>query len=226
MSRVLASQTQVNKDVSFYATVATATPVADYGDVQVSSIGFTSVGGISDTDGFWLKGRTVSDTAGNAQPALSIGQPQTNGDAIDGMLLAKGVVFMNDAASAPVRASVFASTFGAGTANIIMNAGAAPVRVTGGFTVAQGVRTSSINGGAYAPRTTNGGWVQSGRRQLFGITTTVTLPVSYSDSYYSVTLSYLNGTSTVEPYVTNKTPISFQIVAASAQFVSWMAVGN
>jgi hypothetical protein len=143
------------------------------------------------------------------------------------MLLAKGVVFMNGAQSQDVAASVFASTFGAGTANIIMNAGDSPVRVTGGFTAAQAVRTSSINGGAYAPRTTNGGWVQSGSRQIFGVAgSVVTLPVSYSNSNYSVTLSYLNGTSTVEPYVTDKTPQSFRIVGASAQFVSWMTVGN
>lgn len=224
MSRVLASQTQVNRDVSFFASATTATPVADYGNVQVSSIGFASVGGISDTDGFWIKGRTVADTVGNAQNALSIGQPQTAGDAIDGTLAAKGIVLLNDASSDDNRASIFASTFGASQSDIVITTGQdVPVFVKGGFTVAQAVHTSTINNGPYAPRTTTGGWVQSGR--VFS-GNTVYLPVPYTNTNYSVTLSYVGGTSLTEPYVINQNPGSFDVIGGPAQTVTWVAVGN
>lgn len=228
MSRVLASQTQINRDVSFFASATTATPVADYGDVQVSSIAFADYGGISDTDGFWLKGRVVADTIGNAQPAFCIGQPQTNGDATDGTLLAKGIVLLNGAASQSVRGAVFASTFGAAQSDIVITTGpGAPVFVRGGFTAAQAANTSTINGGLYAPRTTTGGFLQKGREFIpYTGSFTVNLPIPYSNNSYTVALSYCFGTGPVEASVTNITPRSFVIRGIGSQDVTWVTVGN
>ena len=228
MSRVLASHTQVNRDVSFFASATTATPVADYGNVQVSSIAFADYGGVSDTDGFWIKGRIVADTIGNAQPAFCIGQPQTAGDATDGTLTAKGISFLNGASSDDAKASVFASTFGASKSDIVITTGAdIPVFVRGGFTSAQAVHTSTINNGPYAPRTTTGGFLQKGREFIpFTGNFTVKLPIPYSNNNYTVALSYCFGTGPVEASVTNITPGSFVINGIGSQDVTWVTVGN
>lgn len=225
MSRVLASQTAINQDKNFFVLKTAETAVADYGDVMVSSIALNPNGlSISDLSGFWIKRTFNEDIAGISQNTISIGSPGSA--TTDGILGARGVVFMNDTGQAN-RVFMYGSTFGTALTSIVMDGtdAAHPLRTRN--TIPQTLRTSSIMGVPYQVRTGSGGWVQQGAFTAATTATTITLPDPYTNFNWAAAVSVIDGPGTgtqtnVSPGALN----SFTLYTTIGSTYTWMAVGN
>ena len=224
MSRVLASQTAINQDKNFYVLKTAQTAVADYGDVMVSSIALNPGGGIADLSGFWMKSNFVADVAGTAQNTIAIGSPAAA--SVDGILGARGVVFMNDTGQ-DNRVFMYGSSFGTAATSIVMAGTDSDHPLRTQNTAPTTLRTSSIMGVPYQVRAGSGGWVQQGQFTAAATATTVTLPDPYTSYNYAVVVSVIDGPGTLtqtdaSPGASN----AFTLYTTIGSTYTWMTVGS